>query len=193
MFGCSLVVAYHRPRLKSENQAGSRRTESTQSSLMGLAYGSALDPRLSYLPLTSFDFITNLYGVKLFMLTVPVPRHPLSRLTIKFNSFSIMCFIQALSKMLANYSNTNNRLVQFGLEDVSAMGIDESYVVCFKNKMWFQMVVFLKNFEVMNSLFLIWCYYFRMSFADSCYFSYQTSFNQLTNDCISCIQFSLAF
>ena len=50
---------------------------------------------------------------------------PLSRLTIKFNSFSIVCFIQAVSKMLANYSNTDNRLVQVGLEDVSAIGVDE--------------------------------------------------------------------
>ena len=33
-----------------------------------------------------------------------------------------------------------------------------------------QMVVFLKNFEVMHSL--IWCYYFHMSSADSCYFPY---------------------
>ena len=27
--------------------------------------------------------------------------------------------------MLANYSNTDNRLVQVGLEDVSAIGVDE--------------------------------------------------------------------
>ena len=36
-----------------------------------------------------------------------------------------MCFIQALSKRLANYSNTYKRLVQVGLEDVSAMEVDE--------------------------------------------------------------------
>ena len=71
--------------------------------------------------------------------------------------------------MLANCTNTGNRLVQVGVEDVSAMEL-MNYVVCFKNKMWFQMVVFLKNFEVMHSL--IWCYYFRMSSADNCYFPY---------------------
>ena len=35
-----------------------------------------------------------------------------------------------------------------------------------------QMVVFLKNCEVMHSLTGILCYYFRMSSADSCYFPY---------------------
>ena len=59
------------------------------------------------------------------MLTVGLPQHPLSRLTIKFNSFSIVWFIQALSKILASYSNTDNRPVQVGLEDVFAMGVDE--------------------------------------------------------------------
>ena len=59
------------------------------------------------------------------MLTVP--QHPLLRLTIKFNSFLIVCFIRALSKMLANCTNTGtgNRLVQVGVEDVYAMGVDE--------------------------------------------------------------------
>ena len=49
----------------------------------------------------------------------------LIKITIKFNSVWIVCFIQALSKMLANCTNTGNRLVQVGLEDVSAMGVDE--------------------------------------------------------------------
>ena len=73
-----------------------------------------------YLPLTSFDF-TDLCGVKLFMLTSVF----LNKITIKFNSFSIVCFLQTLSKMLANCTNTGNRLVQVGVEDVSAMGVDE--------------------------------------------------------------------
>ena len=60
-------------------------------------------------------------GVKLFMLTSVF----LIKITIKFNSVWIVCFIQALSKMLANCSNTGNRLVQVGLEDVSAMGVGE--------------------------------------------------------------------
>ena len=49
----------------------------------------------------------------------------LIKITIKFNSVWIVCFIQALSKMLANCTNTGNRLVQVGVEDVSAMGVDE--------------------------------------------------------------------
>ena len=43
----------------------------------------------------------------------------------KFTSFSIVCFSQALSKMLANCTNTGNRLMQVGVEDVPAMRIDE--------------------------------------------------------------------
>ena len=49
----------------------------------------------------------------------------LIKITIKFNSVWIVCSIQALSKMLANCTNTGNRLVQVGVEDVSAMGVDE--------------------------------------------------------------------
>ena len=49
----------------------------------------------------------------------------LIKITIKFNSVWIVCFIQALSKTLANSTNTGDRLVQVGLEDVSAMGVDE--------------------------------------------------------------------
>ena len=49
----------------------------------------------------------------------------LIKITIKFNSVWIVCFIQALSNMLANCTNTGNRLVQVGVEDVSAMGVDE--------------------------------------------------------------------
>ena len=49
----------------------------------------------------------------------------LIKITIKLNSFWIVCFIQTLSKMLANCTNTGNRLVQVGVEDVSAMGVDE--------------------------------------------------------------------
>ena len=92
----------------------------------------------------------------------------------------MVCLSQALSKMLANCTNTGNRLMQVGVEDVSAMRIDElcrllqEHNVISEGRILekFRSNAFFFSYMVLSG------YYYRMSSADSCYFPCETFRNQ---------------
>ena len=68
--------------------------------------------------------------------------------------------------MLANCTNTGNRLMQVGVEDVSAMRIDELCRLLQEHNVISEGRILEKfRSSLMHSFSLIWCYYYCMSSA----------------------------